>query len=296
MAQITIDGNTLRVGSTYADTMFQELYGVGSAAYQVWGKTTGEAGWMFVDSNQFPELPSTKLEDSGVVAGTYGNNEAAPQLTIDAAGFITAASEVTIALEILDDLSDTLITTPTTGQTIEYNGTQWVNTGQTSTIIASATLDDDASYIFTGNWSDYTRIEILLFDILPSVDSTINLQLSTNSGTSWLGGTEYIYTGIIYSTVANYFNTSGGSNYDLTLLAIDNTTTYLNIKTTLTGHTSSDKVNLNTVGSALYLDSTSLFSILTGGYVNTIAPVNGIKIYPASGTLTSGYIEIRGYK
>ncbi len=36
------------------------------------------------------------------------------------------------SLGTLDGLSDVTITTPTTGQTITYNGTQWVNSAATS--------------------------------------------------------------------------------------------------------------------------------------------------------------------
>ncbi len=71
------------------------------------------------------------LANSGVTASTYKS------VTVDAKGRVTAGTNPTSLSGFgitapLDDLSDVVITTPTTGQVVQYNGTNWVNAAPTS--------------------------------------------------------------------------------------------------------------------------------------------------------------------
>lgn len=66
------------------------------------------------------------LANSGVTASTYKS------VTVDAKGRVTAGTNPTTLSGFgitapLDDLSDVVITSPTTGQVVAYNGTNWVN-------------------------------------------------------------------------------------------------------------------------------------------------------------------------
>jgi hypothetical protein len=80
--------------------------------------------------------PIIGLSTAGT-AGTYHT------VTTDAYGRVTAG----VTTLVLDDLDDAIITTPTAGQTLSYNGTNWVNIGTTG----GATGGGAAKRIWSGN-------------------------------------------------------------------------------------------------------------------------------------------------
>ena len=71
-----------------------------------------------------------KLTDSGVTAGTYGNANAIPSVTLNSKGQVTAITTSPLPPPpptTLDGLTDVVLSGVTSGQVLQYDGTNWVN-------------------------------------------------------------------------------------------------------------------------------------------------------------------------
>ena len=127
-------------------------------------------------------IGSTELEDDSVASTTLNidNNWASGQfLSQDGAGVLTWA-DAAASLEELTDV-DLSTTATSTGQTLRFNGTKWVNT---------SALVIDAS----GNVGIGTSTPDVAFQVSSSTDPNIKIQSSTNDGQLMLG----------YNTSGNY--------------------------------------------------------------------------------------------
>ncbi len=78
-----------------------------------------------------PTDNAIKIIDNAVTAGSFGSATQVGTFTVDAQGRLTLAGNTTIAPP-LTNLSDVDITSVTTGQTVLYNGTNFVNTAPPS--------------------------------------------------------------------------------------------------------------------------------------------------------------------
>lgn len=87
---------------------------------------TGTAGQITVTNGAgISGNPTLSLPSVGT-ANTYGSATQVPVFTTDAQGRVTNVNNTTISLS-LNDLSDVTISSPSNGQILSYNGSQWVN-------------------------------------------------------------------------------------------------------------------------------------------------------------------------
>lgn len=105
----------------------------GSAATLTTGRTFSVSGDATGTSATFngsanASIPVTLATVNSNV-GTFGNSTTVPVVTVNAKGLVTAVStaSITTGATNLDELSDVVITTPSNGQVLKYNGTNWVN-------------------------------------------------------------------------------------------------------------------------------------------------------------------------
>lgn len=87
---------------------------------------TGTEGQVTVtNGNGASGNPTISLPNVGT-ANTYGSATQVPVFTTDAQGRVTNVNNTTISLS-LNNLSDVTISSPSNGQILSYNGSQWVN-------------------------------------------------------------------------------------------------------------------------------------------------------------------------
>lgn len=85
-------------------------------------------------------ITASNLVNSGVTLGTYGNATHIGQFTVNAEGLITFAANVAITYPVtsvnsqtgvvslgLGNLNNVTLSSPTSGQLLQYNGSNWVN-------------------------------------------------------------------------------------------------------------------------------------------------------------------------
>ena len=85
-----------------------------------------------------------------LTAGSYSR----ANITVDSSGRVTTASSSAAVSYALDDLSNVSAPSPTTGQVLSFNGSNWVNTslsGAISTVQISGTTGLSAPSVSTGN-------------------------------------------------------------------------------------------------------------------------------------------------
>jgi hypothetical protein len=147
---------------------------------------------------------ATTLANSGVTAGTYGSSTQVGQFTVDAKGRITSASNVNIAFPVtsvngqtgavslgLGNLNNVSLTSPSSGQLLQYNGTSWVN--WTPNFLPAANINGTTNYVakFTssnslGNsliYDNGTQVGIGTTNPVEQLQiANGNLFLSSNSG------------------------------------------------------------------------------------------------------------------
>ena len=201
--------DTYRTGFGKVNTMYQTLYGVGSAANQVWGtgatyNTTGSGGWITLTSDHLPSgISETKLESNGVTAGEYGSGGAVPIITVDAKGLITEISILDNPYE-MEDMTNLTLTNIKRGDILQITGTTgdgtYENIQENPKHIETQTITTGGAVtevIFTGDFSAYHKLILRISKVTFTTTAApyLFLVLSNDSGVTWLS-TYYDYTHI----------------------------------------------------------------------------------------------------
>jgi hypothetical protein len=146
---------------------------------------TGTAGNVVVDNGDgIAGNPTINLVPAGA-AGTYGSANSVPVFTTDTFGRVVSVAPAAISLS-LDDLSDVIISSPTNGQVLSYNGVAWVNsaqTGGTGTVTSVAATAPTAGFTISG--SPITTAGTLVFTLandLAAVEGLTTTGIAVRTG------------------------------------------------------------------------------------------------------------------
>lgn len=179
-----LTGSTGPTGRGYAgvtgDASGDSISGVGFGPYMITCPNTGAfANGDYVkisinSSNYIQGTIANLTQDSGFDLTSdfeIGSGLLDP-VTISLVGAKGATGATgSIGTAVLDDLSDTVIASPTTGQILRYNGTNWVNYGLTFTLGGNFTTSGANSLTLTTTGS--TNITLPTTGILAALDSPI---------------------------------------------------------------------------------------------------------------------------
>lgn len=190
---------------------------------------------------------------------------AAPVSCLPSGGFVLAQN--------LTDLCDVVIISPSTGQIIEYNGTQWVN-------VASTTFNDTTTCTNIGTGTAYVCVEGTNVD-LRSLLAGAGISVSNNTNTITITNTAPDNTvcanvgagsQVYKDGECNFRTLTEGANIDLTQNTDD-------ITIAVTGITGESTVctNLGSVGEGIYVSGNCNFKKLLAGSGITLSS-NGTRI------------------
>ncbi|SFV32080.1 beta strand repeat-containing protein [Thermoflavifilum thermophilum] len=186
---------------------------------------------------------STTLANSGVTAGTYGSSTQIGQFTVDAKGRITSASNVNINFPVtsvngstgavslgLGNLNNVSLTSPSSGQLLQYNGSNWVN--WTPNFLPAANISGTTNYVAKFTGSNTLGSGIIYDNGKVGISTTTPDSLLTVNGSSHFTGNLRLDKGL--SLAGNY----GTANQVLTSNGAGNLPSWTSLSTLETDPTS----------------------------------------------------------
>jgi hypothetical protein len=193
----------------------------------------------------------------------------------------------------------------TSGNVLTSNGTIWTSAAPSGGAsggvikIAAITASGAAVSFTTGISSTYDSYFFILSGLVGAAGS-INMQVSIDGGTTWLGSGGYnqvsSFTNSAVTTTttvadpnANYFNITGGQPARTATAPISGKVEIFN--PTNTSMNAQWKTNLQTSG--------GYFEVVDGGGVmstGSTPPYNAVKFIYSSGSFTGGTITLYGYQ
>ena len=175
----------------------------------------------------------------------------------------SSAADTQIAAADIQDLSNVVITTPASGEILEYNGTNWVNASNTDGTVTSVATS------------------------APLTGGTI-----TSTGTIGISQSDTTTDGFLSSTDWNTFNNKFGSGDDISVGSITTSA----ITSAITYADASGVLSAVTIGSGLTFSGGTLASTDAGGTVTSVAASGGTTgmTFTGSPITTSGTLTLGG--
>lgn len=195
------------------------------------------------------------------------------------------------------------VTAPgTSGNLLTSNGSAWVSQAPAvagdCVLLATATLSSTSSIIFDNVYlnSNYIAFRVMFCNVIPSTaNASLDLQTSTNNGTSFDSSSAYTYryqhiSGA--STVSSYSE----SNVGVARLTPSLSTEEISGELCLynLSNTTSEKAFVGQFNAFIY--SGGIAHISSVSKRNSVNDIDAIKFVMSTGTFSSGVVKLYGYK
>jgi hypothetical protein len=204
----------------------------------------------------------------------------------------------------IDDLNDVVITTPSSGQGLTYDGSNWVNGVMGSLVLLdSATASNSASLDFTSDIDDTYDLYLLIgVGLVPASDAVAAWLRVTENGTDWKAdAADYKYSGYVYGIAAG----AGGSPGTAGQIELTHGATLSNsaanafnfIAFICQPASTTSKKEINFLPQGYVTSGGDYYTMMrTGTYVGTNNAITGLRVLPSSGNWTSGSCYLYGVK
>ena len=213
-----IQSTGTKIATVTVDSIGTDLYAPAGGGGTVTSVTIQASSPISVDDSTAITTSGTRTlshATSGATAGSYGDSSAqtpgyagtfkVPYVTVDTYGHVTSISDHNVTIPSVPNLSnvgEVSISSLTTGDILKYNGTNWVNTAETTgstvsvtqvqstgTKIATITVDSVGTDIYAPNSGGASALNDLS-DV--TISSASNGQVLKYSNGDWINAAETV--------------------------------------------------------------------------------------------------------
>jgi hypothetical protein len=237
-------------------------------------------------------------------SGTLGNNTITSFLTGGTGISITGTTTATIATNLIggtgisitgsapESIALSTITGPGVLGASASGAGQSIATVSTPILLNTLTASGSSSLQdVTSLTSAFTAYELVFENIIPATNNT-TLELQAHSG-----GT-YQTSGYVASTFSNAGSTTVGNSVPTTFIQISVASQLNNTSPGLSGRIRVYTPSVSAIhiwnGEFAHADAATIANVITSGYWNSSAVIDGFQVLAASGNLTSGVIKVYG--
>ena len=169
------------------------------------------------------------------------------------------------------------------------------NSPQELALIQTLSASNSATISFTsGISSNFPSFVVKIRNYVPASNGS-NLQMlwSTNGGSSYLGGTSYLYASLLTATSTNTHPASTGTAFFQLAPSVSSTAAQA-LNGELILHNMSDANLKNFMGTFEYESSGSAISYISVVGSNGTTAINAIQFLSSTGNITSGTFDLYG--
>lgn len=203
----------------------------------------------------------------------------------------------------IDDRDDVVITSPTNGQVLKYNGTNWVNAAESGggsgdlVLISTATASNSASIEFTGIDNTYNTYLVIVSDLVAVSDSELWMRTSSNNGTSYdSGASDYQFSSVFHYSNNSTLTVFGSTNTRYRIAgSVDNvTTTSSNVETMIFNPSNSSRYTYFKSHVSGTNTASNHYQEYTTGQRSSAGAVDAIQFLMSTGNISSGTFKLYG--
>lgn len=280
-----VDSNFLGFGSN----TFVIAADSGSADPIAVGETVTFAGGTGLSSTVANNTITIDLDNTGVVANTYGSSTAVPVITVDAQGRITSANTASISTDLSIAADSGTDQVSLLSETLTIAG----GTGLTSSVANNTvTIDLDNTTVAAGSYGSATAVASF------TVDAQGRLTAASNTTIAITSSAVTDFTEAAQDAIATAF--TAGTQSGLSITYDDNAGSFsfnvndptITLSGDVTGSATMTNLGNITINTTIEANSVALGTDTTGDYVATVTGGTGVTVTGSGGETAAVTVAI----